>query len=106
MLFDSADRVFGQSESNRDVYIGAVQPLIEDVMSGYNGMCFAYGATASGKSETMMGTRGGNGVIPCAIDDIFDYKSKVSSGSTGSTQYRMQNVLTTDPPAVTQLRLD
>jgi hypothetical protein len=41
-------------------------------MDGYNGTVFAYGMTGSGKTYTMGGTDEEPGVIPSAIDRVFD----------------------------------
>lgn len=37
------------------------------------GTIFAYGQTSSGKTHTMMGYDGEPGVIPLAVEEIFDY---------------------------------
>ena len=49
----SFDKVFGPSNSQADVYKNVVEPLIADVLSGYNCTVFAYGQTGSGKTYTM-----------------------------------------------------
>ena len=41
------------------------------------GTVFAYGQTSSGKTFTMMGTEQQPGVIPMAIQEIFDYMEDV-----------------------------
>jgi centromeric protein E len=40
-------------------------------MQGYNAVCFAYGQTGSGKSHTMTGTPAAPGVVPLAVEEIF-----------------------------------
>ena len=40
---------------------------------------FAYGQTSSGKTFTMMGTEEQPGVIPLAIQEIFEYIEDVST---------------------------
>ncbi|KAI8811695.1 P-loop containing nucleoside triphosphate hydrolase protein [Cladochytrium replicatum] len=42
-------------------------------MEGINGTVFAYGQTASGKTYTMMGVEEQPGVIPQAVEDVFNY---------------------------------
>ncbi len=42
-------------------------------MNGMNGTIFAYGQTSSGKTHTILGTEGEPGLIPMAIDHIFQY---------------------------------
>lgn len=41
--------------SNRDIYLGTIDHLVAGVMDGLNGTVFAYGATGSGKTYTMVG---------------------------------------------------
>ncbi|XP_072480561.1 centromere-associated protein E isoform X2 [Notamacropus eugenii] len=65
------DRVFHTSETTEKVYEEMAVPIICSAIQGYNGTIFAYGQTASGKTYTMMGSAGGLGVIPKAINDIF-----------------------------------
>lgn len=51
-------------------------PLVESVMTGYNGTIFAYGQTGCGKTHTMIGLKGNKaerGIIPNAFDHIFGY---------------------------------
>ena len=51
-------------------------PLVESVMTGYNGTIFAYGQTGCGKTHTMIGLKGDKaerGIIPNAFDHIFGY---------------------------------
>jgi centromeric protein E len=47
-------------------------------MEGYHGTIFAYGQTSSGKTYTMKGEGKDNpGIIPLAVQDIFNYIDKV-----------------------------
>ena len=41
-------------------------------MSGMNGTVFAYGVTSSGKTHTMMGSHRERGMVPQAIQHVFD----------------------------------
>ncbi|KAK8770437.1 hypothetical protein V5799_013098, partial [Amblyomma americanum] len=41
-------------------------------MQGFNGTIFAFGQTSSGKTHTMMGTTSQPGLIPLAINAIFN----------------------------------
>ncbi|XP_038079402.1 centromere-associated protein E-like [Patiria miniata] len=66
------DRVFDSSETTNDVYEEIAQPIVVEAMDGINGTIFAYGQTSSGKTHTMMGDSRAPGIIPCAIQDIFD----------------------------------
>uniref|UniRef100_A0AAG5DQS7 Kinesin motor domain-containing protein n=2 Tax=Anopheles atroparvus TaxID=41427 RepID=A0AAG5DQS7_ANOAO len=65
LLFDDGSRnkpkkynydcVFGEVSTQEEVYAIAVAPLVHDVLNGYNAAVFAYGATGSGKTHTMLG---------------------------------------------------
>ena len=66
------DKAFGSSASNRDVYQKTARALISGVLNGQNGTVFAYGATGSGKTYTMIGTRDDPGMMPLSLMDIFD----------------------------------
>ncbi|XP_063715858.1 kinesin heavy chain-like isoform X2 [Symsagittifera roscoffensis] len=70
------DRVFRSSIDQRSVYEKAAQPIVSDVLSGFNGTIFAYGQTSSGKTHTMEGVLGDNdlqGIIPRIVGDIFSH---------------------------------
>ena len=66
------DVALGSSASNRDVYQKTARALISGVLNGQNGTVFAYGATGSGKTYTMIGTRNDPGMMPLSLMDIFD----------------------------------
>lgn len=51
------DRVFGPDSKQMDVYKSVVNPLIEEVLQGYNCTVFAYGQTGTGKTYTMVGEK-------------------------------------------------
>ncbi|ORX60403.1 kinesin-domain-containing protein [Hesseltinella vesiculosa] len=65
------DRVYYES-SNEQVYQDMVLPLIQQTMDGYNATVFTYGQTASGKTHTMMGTDLEPGIIPQAVNEVFN----------------------------------
>eukprot|EP00466_Bigelowiella_natans_P003548 jgi/Bigna1/57657/fgenesh1_pm.23_\ len=76
------DTVFAPGATQEDVYDEAVEPIIEEVLEGFNCTVFAYGQTGTGKTYTMEGDPSSNehkGMIPRAIDQIFkklEVKSK------------------------------
>ncbi|XP_043963958.1 centromere-associated protein E-like isoform X1 [Gambusia affinis] len=65
------DRVFSAEESTIQLYQDIAKPLVVSTVAGYNGTIFAYGQTSSGKTFTMMGSDRNRGVIPLAVDDVF-----------------------------------
>lgn len=40
---------------NHEIYAKTVEPLIANIMDGFNVTCFAYGMTGAGKTHTMIG---------------------------------------------------
>jgi kinesin family protein 18/19 len=51
------DNAYDGESSNEQVYAGTVLPLIAGVLRGTNATVFAYGATGSGKTHTMVGNQ-------------------------------------------------
>ncbi|KAL5716614.1 hypothetical protein ACHQM5_009753 [Ranunculus cassubicifolius] len=73
----SFDKVFGPKAQQRSIYDHAIYPIVNEVLEGFNCTVFAYGQTATGKTYTMEGPKGGElsaeaGVIPRAVRQIFD----------------------------------
>ncbi|KAK7878595.1 hypothetical protein WMY93_030431 [Mugilogobius chulae] len=60
--FASQDRVYND--------IG--KEMLEHAFEGYNVCIFAYGQTGAGKSYTMMGKEGQEGIIPMLCEDLFE----------------------------------
>lgn len=67
----SFDRVFTADETTDHLYQAIANPLVVSTVEGYNGTIFAYGQTSSGKTFTMMGSDRTPGVIPLAVEDVF-----------------------------------
>uniref|UniRef100_A0AC34F1U3 Kinesin-like protein n=1 Tax=Panagrolaimus sp. ES5 TaxID=591445 RepID=A0AC34F1U3_9BILA len=81
-FFGPFDWVYGSEASQTDIYMDIVNPLIQEVLSGYNCTVFAYGQTGTGKTFTMEGRHDDNneysweddptaGIIPRALHHIF-----------------------------------
>lgn len=66
------DHIFDMNASNSDVFDTVVKPIVDAAVNGFNGTVFAYGQTSSGKTYTMMGTLEESGIIPLAIEHMFD----------------------------------
>ncbi|KAK9750241.1 hypothetical protein RND81_02G181700 [Saponaria officinalis] len=69
------DEVFTESASQKRVYEVVAKPVVESVMSGYNGTVMAYGQTGTGKTYTV-GNLGKNdaserGIMVRAVEDII-----------------------------------
>ncbi|KAM0750409.1 kinesin-domain-containing protein [Meredithblackwellia eburnea MCA 4105] len=58
---------------NEGVYEAAGKELVLAAMEGFDGVIFAYGQTASGKTFTLSGSPANPGIIPQAVSEIFEY---------------------------------
>jgi len=73
------DRAFPESATQEAVYDHVGRPVVEDVLSGYNGTIFAYGQTGSGKTHCMFGpgvnsgSPEAQGIVPRAVRQLFDF---------------------------------
>ncbi|XP_060842523.1 centromere-associated protein E-like isoform X2 [Rhopalosiphum padi] len=73
------DRVFCDKSTNYDVFDEIVRPIIDRGVQGFNGTVFAYGQTGSGKTFTMSGDQSNPGIIPLAINYMFNAMNNSTS---------------------------
>lgn len=59
------------TESSKDIFDEAANSYIDEVLSGYNACIFAYGATGSGKTHTMLGNEKVDGISKMCLKEIF-----------------------------------
>ncbi|XP_077526332.1 kinesin family member 19A [Haemaphysalis longicornis] len=64
---------FDERSSQEEVYRNVGKPLVENVLQGFNGTVFAYGATGAGKTYTMVGNDKGPGLMVRVFDDLFRF---------------------------------
>eukprot|EP00756_Hemistasia_phaeocysticola_P031652 Hpha_TRINITY_DN16364_c3_g4::TRINITY_DN16364_c3_g4_i2::g.61108::m.61108/K17914/KIF13; kinesin family member 13 len=67
----TVDRVFWSECDNAEVYEVAAKPCVASAVDAYNVCLFAYGQTSSGKTHTMLGVAGHEGIAPMMIRDLF-----------------------------------
>lgn len=85
------DQVFGPDATQAEVYEGIVEPIVDEVLQGYNCTVFAYGQTGTGKTHTMEGARDEDmvefeerrlaenaGIIPRAVKQVFDHLRSIT----------------------------
>lgn len=72
------DGVFNDGSSNRSIFETVTRPMVDATIDGYNCSVFAYGATGSGKTYTMLGKPSNPGVIYYTTKDLFEKLSIVS----------------------------
>ncbi|VDK73009.1 unnamed protein product [Onchocerca ochengi] len=81
--FGPFDKVYGTYAKQLDIYFDLVEPLVKNVLAGYNCTLFAYGQTSTGKTFTMEGEQNSSvyehawnedssvGIVPRALQHIF-----------------------------------
>lgn len=82
------DHVLDTASEQAQAYQQIAAPVVEDVLTGFNGVVMAYGQTGSGKTHTIFGSRtslehlyrnmgddlhGECGIVPRCVDHIFSY---------------------------------
>ncbi|GJP53610.1 hypothetical protein CLOM_g12764 [Closterium sp. NIES-68] len=66
------DHIYGPHVGQGDLFLDAVQPMVQAVMDGFNASIIAYGQSGSGKSHTMEGPSHDRGIFYRAFDEIYD----------------------------------
>uniref|UniRef100_A0A8R1DZV3 Kinesin-like protein n=1 Tax=Caenorhabditis japonica TaxID=281687 RepID=A0A8R1DZV3_CAEJA len=66
------DATFGAVSNQEDVHETTTGPIIDSVVQGYNATVFAYGATGSGKTYTMIGTRDRPGLMTLMTKALYE----------------------------------
>lgn len=71
------DKVLGYSAKNQEVFEETTKNLIGCLMDGYNCSVFAYGATGSGKTYTMLGHNENPGITFLTMAELFKVKDEL-----------------------------
>lgn len=69
----SYDELWGQETTNSDIFQKIGFNVIKTTMEGFHGVVFAYGQTSSGKTYSIHGNQDDPGMIPRAVQAIFEY---------------------------------
>ncbi|KAM4024811.1 kinesin-like protein KIF19 [Anomaloglossus baeobatrachus] len=75
------DEVLDQCDSQDHVYESTTKSLVEGIVSGYNATVFAYGATGTGKTHTMLGMDGEPGIFIRTLNDLFRTIEEISDST-------------------------
>ncbi|KAM7468080.1 hypothetical protein LguiB_015642 [Lonicera macranthoides] len=76
------DSFFGQEDNKvNQIFQKEVSPLIPGIFYGCNATVFAYGATGSGKTYTMQGSKDLPGLMPLAMSTILSMCKRTGSGT-------------------------
>lgn len=77
------DEVFGTEATQNDLW-RSTKPMVQSALDGFNSTIFAYGATGSGKTFSLLGNGVNcNGLIGRSIDKLFDFKGETELNSEG-----------------------
>lgn len=72
--------VLEETDDNQSVYEKAIQPFVlETVLKGNTGCCFAYGMTGSGKTHTLLGYDEEIGMYLLAAQEILNELEKIKN---------------------------
>ncbi|XP_051898872.1 kinesin-like protein KIF18A isoform X2 [Pristis pectinata] len=66
------DRVFNENCTQQEVFEYTTKHILEGVLNGYNCSVFAYGATGSGKTHTMLGSVDQPGVMYLTMLELYE----------------------------------
>uniref|UniRef100_A0A1I7TJI6 Kinesin-like protein n=1 Tax=Caenorhabditis tropicalis TaxID=1561998 RepID=A0A1I7TJI6_9PELO len=66
------DATFGAVSNQEDVHETTTGPIVDSVVQGYNATVFAYGATGSGKTFTMIGTKERPGLMTLMTKALYE----------------------------------
>lgn len=69
------DHVLTPFSTQREVFAATLQPLVRDVLNGYEACAFAYGQTGTGKTYTMEGeldSEASRGLVPRTAAAVFE----------------------------------
>ncbi|XP_039300662.1 kinesin-like protein KIF18A isoform X1 [Nilaparvata lugens] len=73
------DGVFNAEATNVDVYNRTTRSIISNLLEGYNCSVFVYGATGSGKTHTMLGSRENPGIMYHTMVELYAQIEKVKA---------------------------
>ena len=65
-------KIFQPNTEQSVIFSVMVKPRVKDFLEGRNQLIFTYGATSSGKTYTFQGTHRKSGILPRALDVIFN----------------------------------
>lgn len=72
------DKIFKQESTQEEIF-KEISEIVQSALDGYKVCIFAYGQTGSGKTHTMLGDSLHKGVIPRAMEQIFDTSRRMGA---------------------------
>lgn len=83
------DQILDSDTSQAELYATVAQPMVQQVLSGFNATIMAYGQTGAGKTFSMMGAPESSenaGIIPRIVSDLFAHMDN----QTGEVEYLVE----------------
>jgi hypothetical protein len=80
------DHAFGQTTPSDKVYNNTTRFLVDGVVAGFNATVFAYGATGSGKTFTMLGAPQTPGLMVLTLRDLYKEIDRAQVASTAAVE--------------------
>ncbi|XP_063610584.1 kinesin-like protein KIF20B [Penaeus indicus] len=65
-------QIYGPTTNQKELFNGSTSGLVKDFINGQNCLLFTYGATNSGKTFTVQGTPNDAGILPRALEVLFN----------------------------------
>ncbi|XP_062376652.1 kinesin-like protein KIF20A [Sardina pilchardus] len=71
----SFTQIFAPEVGQAEVFDGTVRSQVQDFLQGKNALLFSYGVTNAGKTHTIQGSAKDPGILPRALDIVFQHIS-------------------------------
>lgn len=68
----SFSQIFDETVNQKQLFEQVGLPLVQDLLSGKNGLLFTYGVTGSGKTYSMIGNQNELGLLQRSLDTLFN----------------------------------
>ncbi|KAG9442663.1 hypothetical protein H6P81_018517 [Aristolochia fimbriata] len=86
-VYEGFSHVFPPNSVQEDVYNAVMEPLVQDFMEGKSGLLAALGPTGSGKTHTVFGSPRGPGLVPRALQRLFNNNTPSEASDSSGSYY-------------------
>jgi len=98
--------IFNPDTTQQDIFSNVVKPKVKDFLGGQNQLVFTYGATSAGKTFTIQGIPSNAGIVPRAIDTLFNTVGAQQSSEVPLKPAGFSKVIRVTPTELRQLKKD
>ena len=78
------DKVLGEDTTQEQCFSQTAAAMVDQLPAGVSSVLFTYGVTNSGKSHTILGKAGAEGVLPRTLERLFQLRDATPSGAASS----------------------